>query len=327
MAARLNPPTPRTVDQFIRWAERQLDAAGLHFGHGTERARDEAAWLVGSALGLEPAQLAAHLRDPVPRAQSARIHDLVATRVRTRKPAAYLLNEAWFAGRKFYVDERVLIPRSLTGEFILERFAPWVAPRQVRRALDLCTGSGCIAIALAHAFPAARIDAADISPDALAVARINVGHYRLGGRIRLIASDLFGALQGERYDLIVTNPPYVAAAEMRELPQEYRHEPALALVSGKSGLNAIGRILAAAADHLTPHGVLIAEVGNSAGALKRRFPRVPFTWLVTSGGDDSVFLLTAEQLARYRPARRAAFARRVGEKGRSTTSRRRAHRR
>jgi ribosomal protein L3 glutamine methyltransferase len=307
----LNAAAPRTVHQFIRWAEQQLDAAGLHFGHGTERARDEAAWLVGSALDLEPGELAAHLRAPVTRAQGDKIHDLIATRVRTRKPAAYLLKEAWFAGRKFYVDERVLIPRSLTGEFILERFAPWLEPRQVRRALDLCTGSGCIAIALAHAFPAARVDATDISPDALAVARINVDRHKLAGRVRLLASDLFDALKGEHYDLIVTNPPYVAAAEMRELPEEYRHEPALALVSGKSGLDAIRRILAAAADHLTAHGVLVAEVGNSADALQRRFPRVPFTWLVTSGGDDSVFLLTADQLARHRPSLRAARARRA----------------
>lgn len=322
----MNAAAPRTVHQFIRWAEQQLDAARLHFGHGTERAHDEAAWLVGSALGLEPAELAAHLRDQVTRAQRDKIHDLIATRVRSRTPAAYLLKEAWFAGRKFYVDERVLIPRSLTGEFILERFAPWLEPRQVRRALDLCTGSGCIAIALAHAFPAARIDATDISADALAVARINVVRHKLARRVRLIASDLFDALKGERYDLIVTNPPYVAAAEMRELPEEYQHEPALALVSGKSGLNAIRRILAAAADHLTPHGVLVAEVGNSAGTLQRRFPRVPFTWLVTAAGDDSVFLLTADQLARHRPAPRAAAARRAG-KQRASRSRRRVRRR
>lgn len=326
LAARLNPAAPRTVDQLIRWAERKLGAARLHFGHGTERARDEAAWLVGSALGFAPAELAAHLRDPVTEAQRARIHALVAARVRTRKPAAYLLNEAWFAGHRFYVDERVLIPRSLTGEFILERFAPWVSPRQVRRALDLCTGSGCIAIALAHAFPAARIDATDISQDALAVARINVARYKLQRRVRLIASDLFAALKGERYDLIVTNPPYVAAAEMRALPPEYRHEPVLALVSGRSGLDAIGRILAAAADHLTPHGVLVAEVGNSAPALRRRFPDLPFTWLVTSAGDDSVFLLRADQLARHRAALRSA-ARRRAAKRRSTCSPRRPERR
>lgn len=314
LAARVNPAAPRTVQQLIRWAERKLAAAQLHFGHGTERARDEAAWLVGSALGLAPAQLAAHLRDPVTEAERDRIHALVAARVRTRKPAAYLLNEAWFAGHRFYVDERVLIPRSLTGEFILERFAPHLAPRQVRRALDLCTGSGCIAVALARAFPAARIDATDISPQALAVARINVARHKLQRRIRLIASDLFAALRGQRYDLIVTNPPYVAAAEMRGLPAEYRHEPTLALVSGRSGLDAIGRILAAAADHLTPHGVLVAEVGNSAGALQRRFPDLPFTWLVTSTGDDSVFLLHADQLARPRSALRAASRRRAAKR-------------
>jgi ribosomal protein L3 glutamine methyltransferase len=291
---------PRTLQDFVYWAEQRFDAAGLYFGHGTQTALDEAAWIVGSAVGLAPDALDAHVRDTLDPAQQRKVRELVEARVRTRKPAAYLLHEAYFAGLRFYVDEHVLIPRSLTAEFIQERFEPWIDPGQVRRALDLCTGSGCIAIALAHAFPAAHIDASDVSPLALKVARINVERYALGARVRLVESDLFDNLRGERYDLIVTNPPYVAAPEMLELPEEYRHEPTLALVSGESGLHAITRILAAADAHLSTHGILVAEVGNSAAALQEQFPNVPFTWLSTASGDDSVFLLSAAQLAACR---------------------------
>jgi ribosomal protein L3 glutamine methyltransferase len=202
---------------------------------------------------------------------------------------------------RFYVDERVLVPRSLVGEFILDAFQPWVARDQVLRALDLCTGSGCIAIALARVFHKARVDAADISADALEVARINIANHAMEQRVRLVQSDLFSGLAGERYDLIVTNPPYVDAIDMAELPQEYRHEPELALASGPSGLDAIIRILAQAPEHLSPGGVLVAEVGNSCVALQEHFPSVPFTWLTTSAGDESVFMLTAEELERYHP--------------------------
>jgi ribosomal protein L3 glutamine methyltransferase len=299
------PITARTVRDLIRWAEERLGTAGVFFGHGTERALDEAAWLVGSGLGIAPGELDRHLRDRPNLAERAKIRALVEARVRTRKPAAYLLKEAWFAGLKFYVDERVLIPRSLTGEFILERFRPWVTPRRVRRALDLCTGSGCIAIALARAFPAARVDASDISLDALAVARINVERHGLTERVRLVHSNLFDALADERYDLIVSNPPYVGARELRRLPREYRHEPATALLAGEGGLAAVARILAQARAHLSAHGILVVEVGNSAALLRKRFPHVPFTWLTTASGDDSVFLLTAAQLA----AQPAAFGR------------------
>ncbi len=292
---------PRSVRDFVHWAEQRFEAAGLYFGHGTERALDEAAWIVGSALGLAPDELDAHLRDALDPAQQRKVRALVEARIRTRKPAAYLLHEAYFAGLRFYVDEHVLVPRSLTAEFIVERFEPWIDAGQVRRALDLGTGSGCIAIALAHAFPAAHIDASDVSPLALRVAQINVERYALEARVRLVESDLFDKLQGQRYDLIVTNPPYVAAPEMLELPEEYRHEPTLALVSGESGLHAITRILAAAEAHLTAHGILVAEVGNSAVALQERFPDVPFTWLNTASGDESVFLLTAAQLRACRP--------------------------
>ena len=291
----------RTVADAIRWAEEKLALARIYFGHGTDNALDEAAWLVSAAIAVPPAELAKHHRRPIAAAARARLKELVEQRIATRKPAAYLLNEAWFAGLRFYVDERVIVPRSLTGEFIRQGFTPWVDATRVRKILDLCTGSGCMAIACAVAFPSAQVDAADISNDALAVARINVDTHGLGDRVRLLQADLFSNLAGNRYDVIVTNPPYVGRAEMRTLPQEYRHEPRLALESGASGLDAITRILRDAADYLEPEGVLIAEVGNSNTALQKKFPRVPFHWLTTGSGDDSVFLLTAKQLIEHLP--------------------------
>lgn len=288
--------SPRTVADFIRWTEQRFEAAGLYFGHGTDNALDEAAWLVGSALQLAPHELDEHLEDRLGPAPRDTIRALAQARIATRRPLAYLLKEAWFAGLKFYVDERVIVPRSLTAEFIQERFQPWIDPAHVHRILDLCTGSACMAVALAGAFPSARVDAADISPDALAVARINVESHALHKRIRLIRSDLFSALANERYDLIVTNPPYVARAELLGLPAEYRHEPALALESGDTGLDAVTRILAQAPERLNAGGILVAEVGNSGIALQEKFAAVPFTWLTTSSGDESVFLLSVEQL-------------------------------
>lgn len=290
---------PRTVADFIGWTERRFAGAGIYFGHGTDNPLDEAAWLVGSALKLTPLELEEHLEDEPTPPQQDTIRTLVDSRIRTRQPLAYLLKEAWFAGLKFYVDERVIVPRSLTAEFIAERFQPWIDPARVRRILDLCTGSGCMAIACAYAFPEASVDAADISEAALAVARINVGNHGLDERVRLLHSDLFSALNDERYDLIVTNPPYVAHDELATLPAEYRHEPALALESGAQGLDAITRILAQAPSHLNPDGILVAEVGNSADSLQEKFPAVPFTWLTTSTEDESVFLLTAELLQQY----------------------------
>ena len=292
----------RTVAETIRATARRFQRAKLHYGHGTETAPDEAAWLVGHALGVAPDRLAGRLNKPVPPAAMKKIDALTAARIRTRKPLAYLLKEAWFAGRKFYVDERVIVPRSLTGEFIAEQFQPWIDAKRVRRILDLCTGSGGMAIACAYAFPKARVEAADVSAEALAVARINIKRHRLGRRVQLRRSDLFQALKDRRYDVIVTNPPYVARAEMRTLPRESRHEPELALVSGRDGLDAIARILAGAARHLNPGGILVGEVGNSAAALQKKFPSVPFVWLTTSTGDESVFLLAAEDLARHHRA-------------------------
>ena len=297
--------TPPTTGVLIKRIARRFVRARLFFGHGTETAQDEAAWLVGHVLKIAPDKLAARLNSPVPPAALKKIDALTAERIQTRRPLAYLLKEAWFAGSKFYVDERVIVPRSLTGEFIAEQFQPWIDVKRVRRILDLCTGSGCMAIACAQAFPRARVDAVDLSGEALAVARLNVKRHRLGRRVRLVRSDLFRALKDQRYDVIVTNPPYVARAEMKTLPREYLHEPELALVSGRDGLDAITRILADAGEHLNPGGILVGEVGNSAPALQRDFPSVPFVWLTTSTGDESVFLLAAEELDRQRRVFRA----------------------
>lgn len=295
--------TGRTVRDWISWAEIELDEGHVYCGHGTDNVLDEAAWLVGGALQLSPDQLDAKLDSVVAPSQQTQIENLIRQRIETRKPAAYLLREAWFAGQRYYVDERVIVPRSITGEYITERFVPWIEPRRVHRILDLCTGSGCMAIACAYAFTDAHVEAVDISTDALAVARINVDKHELTERVRLLQSDLFSALSGERYDVIITNPPYVGQEEMRALPREYRHEPALALESGRDGLDAVTCILTEAAAYLNPQGILIAEVGNSNEVLQSKFPRVPFLWLESAAGDDSVFLLTAEQLAQHRITR------------------------
>jgi ribosomal protein L3 glutamine methyltransferase len=291
----------KNVRDAIVWAEKSLANARLYFGHGTDNALDEAAWLVAAAIAVSPSKLAKLHRRTITPIARVRLEEFVAQRIATRKPAAYLLHEAWFAGLPFYVDERVIVPRSLTGEFIQKRFTPWIDTKRVRRILDLCTGSGCMAIACARAFPSAQVDAVDISNDALAVAGINVDRHKLVDRVHLLQSDLFSNLAGRHYDVIVTNPPYVGRAEMKTLPEEYRHEPRLALESGSSGLDATTRILRDAARFLEPQGVLIAEVGNSKEALQRRFPDLKFRWLRTTSGDDSVFLLTSRQLTDRRP--------------------------
>ena len=291
-----DPAHPRTVRELVLFAERRFLEANLYFGHGTDNALDEAAWLVGHHLGIEPVDLENHLSDPVAPAVQDRIETTMHARVQSRRPLAYLLHEAWFAGLKFHVDERVIVPRSLTAEFILERFEPWIDPERVTTILDLCTGSACMAIACACTFPAARVDAVDLSPEALEVARINVERHGLRERARLIQSDLFERLAGRRYDVIISNPPYVDSADIAGMPAEFQHEPSLALAAGKDGLSVVNRILLAARGHLTDHGILVVEVGNSRQTLERAHPELPFTWLTTLAGDESVFLLSANQL-------------------------------
>jgi ribosomal protein L3 glutamine methyltransferase len=288
---------PSAAD-LIRSVQRRLTRAGVFFGHGTGNARDEAAALVFHAMELSHEQPLRGLRRRASPAELERISALLARRIDERLPLPYLTHEAWFAGLKFYVDERVLVPRSPFAELIERRFEPWIDARRVAHALDLGTGSGCIALAMAKAFPRARVDALDIDPGALEVAAINRRRLRLTRRVRLIESDHFAALSNESYDIIASNPPYVGTREMRGLPREYRHEPRHALESGRAGLDSVGIILANAARFLRPRGLLVVEVGNTERALRRAYARVPFTWLDFERGGGGVFLLTREQLER-----------------------------
>jgi len=282
-----------TAGRLVREIARAFRAARLHFGHGTANARDEAAWLVAQVLGVLAGDLEA--RHPVSRREERRIRALAERRIRERIPLAYLVNEAWLDSRRFYVDRRVIVPRSFISELLRERLHPWLR-RPVRRALDLGTGSGCLAVLTALAFPRATVDATDISAEALQVARRNLREHRLASRIRLIRSDLFDALGGRRYDLILANPPYVDVRAMRRLPPEYGYEPRAALAAGRDGLEFVGAILAQARDHLNPRGLLVCEVGDSRRALERAYPRLPFVWPATSETPGCVFVLEREGL-------------------------------
>ena len=288
-------PQP-TVEAVIRDLVERFDDAGLSYGHGTGNSLDEAAWLVFAALGLDHGDVPDAYSNPVQAAELAKIEELASRRIRQRVPLAYLLNQAWFAGLEFYVDERVLVPRSPIAELIAARFSPWLGAETVTRAADLGTGSGCIAIALAYAFPDADVDAVEISSDALAVATINIARHGLEGRVHAVESDLFDALGGRRYELIVSNPPYVDSADMDSLPREYRHEPELGLAAGPDGLDAVRRILTQASRFLTDNGILVCEVGNSQPALEAAFPDVAFVWLEFEHGGSGVFLLNKQDL-------------------------------
>ena len=285
-----------TVGQAIDRCERAMRRARLHFGHGTDNARDEAAELVffASGLGHERGASAYSKRLTVRRA--ARIEALLARRIGERIPLPYLTRRAFFAGLELYVDERVLVPRSPIAELVLQRFQPWVDARRVRRIMDVGTGSGAIALASAVAFPQATVDAVDLSVPALNVARRNLRRLNLAKRVRILRSDYFDAVDGCRYDIILSNPPYVGRAEMRTLPREYAHEPRLGLASGADGLDAVRAIFAAARQHLRRDGILVVEVGNTEDRLLRAFPRLPFVWPEISMGGGGVFLLHAADL-------------------------------
>ncbi len=290
-----------TAADLIRWGAERFGEHGLWFGHGTDNPVDEAAALALHVLGLDPHDCSRTLLEkPLDRSVRIEIVALLVQRIRERKPTSYLTRRAWFAGLEFYVDERVLVPRSPIAEWIERRFSPWVEGDRVRRVLDLGTGSGCIAIACAKAFPNALVDALDISADALDVARINVRRHRTGTRVRLLESDLFERASGP-YDLIVSNPPYVDEHELFAAPPEYRHEPPIGLRAGKDGLQVVRTILGEARRHLCTEGVLVVEVGTSRDALVEAFPCLPFVWLDLARGGENVFLLDARDLPAPRP--------------------------
>lgn len=281
-----------TVKTLVDAVYSRLHQARVAFGHGTNNAWDEAVYLVLHALRLPLDELAPVLGHKVSAAGRRRALRLVDARIRRRVPAAYLTREAWLGDYRFYIDARAIVPRSFIAELLRERLAPWLARRRrIKRALDLCTGSGCLAVILATIFPAAHVDAVDISRPALAVARRNVAAYRLQRRVRVLRSDMFSALRGERYDLIIANPPYVSASVMHKLPREYRHEPQLALAGGNDGFDLLRVILREAAQHLTASGLLVVEVGHKRKRIETLFPHLAFVWPQTSGGDDCVFML------------------------------------
>ncbi len=287
------------VSVLLRDIARRFARAKLHYGHGTHNAKEEAAWLISSVLGYL-------LEQEISSKDLVKMEKLVQRRIRERIPLAYLLKEAWLGERSFYVDKRVVVPRSFIAELLREHLSPWLAG-EPKRALDLCTGSGCLAVLLALTFEKARIDAADLSPKALEVAKINIKNYHLGKRVRTIRSDLFRSLGKTKYDLIVCNPPYVTTASMRKLPKEYRHEPALALAAGKDGLDLVRRILLEAKDHLTLGGLLICEIGGNRKALERAYPKLEFAWPETSD-PGTVFIQTCASMPKNRSSRSAVSA-------------------
>lgn len=305
-------PAP-TVAALIRRVAQTFERAGLHYGHGTDNAHDEAASLVFHAADIAHGEAPAAYDWPVGDKARARLAGLVRLRIEERIPAPYLTGRTWFAGHEIRVDRRALIPRSPLAEFIRDRGAPFLVAGRVERILDLGTGSGCIAIAAAHAFRRARVDATDVSRDALDLAAENVRRHRLGKRLALVQADVFEGLPAGRYDLILANPPYVPAATVRRLPDEYRHEPASGLAAGRDGLSVVRRILAGAARRLANGGLLVVEVGDSERAVARAFPTVPFLWLEFEHGGGGLFLLDQRTVARHAKA----FAESAAAKGTS----------
>lgn len=288
-----------TIRDMLRWAISRFNESGLYYGHGTDSSWDEALTLILRGLHLPHDINPELLKSNITAAEREHLQKLIERRIHDRIPVPYLIHEAWFAGMPFYVDERVLVPRSPIAELIEHEFQPWLDIGKVETILDLCTGSGCIAIACAKTFPHIQVDASDISTDALAVAKMNVLRYDIADQVQLFESDLFTELPPKKYDLIICNPPYVDAADMAALPLEYHHEPRLGLAAGNDGLDIVKRILATAQSYLSPTGTIIVEVGNSETALAENYPDVPFTWLEFQRGGGGVFLLTAQQLAAW----------------------------
>lgn len=288
----------RTVRDFLRFAVSRFNQARLFFGHGSSDAYDEAAYLILHTLHLPLDRLEPFLDARLTDSERSEVLNIIHRRVEHRIPAAYLTHQAFLGDFGFYVDERVIVPRSFIAELLLEHLSPWVAdPEAITDVLDLCTGSGCLAILAAHAFPCATVDAVDLLSAALAVAERNVADYRLQNRISLVESDMFDKLDSKQYDLIISNPPYVDAPSVAALPQEYLHEPKLALGSGPDGLDATRVILEHAAQHLTANGILVVEIGHNRDALEAAYTDLPFTWLDVSAGDEFVFMLHRNDLS------------------------------
>jgi len=293
----MTPKNFTTIRDFLRYAVTRFNNAKLFFGHGSSNAFDEAAYLILHTLKLPLDKLDPFLDAHLLPNEIDAILKVIEQRAIERLPAAYITNEAWLGGYRFYVDQRVIVPRSFIAELIPEQFSPWVAdPEAVTNILELCTGSGCLPIMLADAFPNAHVDTADISAEALEVARRNVDDYELQDRITLIESDLYANVPKKKYDMIITNPPYVNADSMGKLPEEYRREPQIALAGGADGMDLVRKIVAGAAKRLTPKGILMVEIGNERENTEAAFPDLDLTWLSTSAGDDMVFLVTADQL-------------------------------
>jgi len=289
--------TLHSLRDFLRFAVSRFNQSKLYFGHGSSDAYDEAAYLILHTLGLPLDNLETYLDAKLTDSERAEVLHIIQRRVEQRIPAAYLTHQALLGEFSFYVDERVIVPRSFIAELLREQLSPWIAdPEHIGTVLDLCTGSGCLAILAAHAFPNARVDAADLSQDALAVAERNIADYQLQDRVILIETDLFAKLGNNRYDLIISNPPYVDADTVTTFPQEYLHEPKMALGSGQDGLDATRIILKNAAQHLTENGVLVVEIGHNRDALEAAYPNLPFTWLDVSAGDQFVFMLHKNDL-------------------------------
>ncbi len=307
----VSPSGLQTLRDYIRWAVSRFHEHGVYFGHGTDNAWDEARLLVLGGLHLPWAMADAYLDCRLEEAECLHLNELLRRRIEERVPAAYLLGEAWFCGLPFIVDERVLVPRSPIAEYIERQFAPWL-PKTPARILDLCTGSGCIGIACAYEFPDAEVVLADLSYEALEVANLNIEQHELEGRVYTVQSDGFDGLPGQRFDLIVSNPPYVDLEDFASMPDEYQHEPELGLACGDDGLDLVRRMLAEAADHLTDDGLLVVEVGNSQVHIEALYPEVDFTWLEFQRGGHGVFLLAAQQCREHQ----ALFRQRLVPTGR-----------
>lgn len=286
-----------TIRDWLRFTVSRFEESDIFFGHGTDNSYDEAVWLILSALHLPHDTLNNFLDAVITEQERKHLANLIDQRITKRTPTAYLVREAWLRGFKFYVDERVIVPRSFIAELLEDGLQPWIEyPELVHSAADICTGSGCLGILLAEAFPDAQIDVVDISPDAIAVANINIANYGLESRISAIQSDMFAALKGKKYDVIISNPPYVDAPSMATLPTEYRNEPQIALGSGVAGLDHTHTILREATKHLNDDGILVVEIGHNRDALLEAYPKLAFTWLEVESGNQFVFLLTKEQL-------------------------------